>query len=266
MRPHTYEPELAQPTPRRLAAREGCGHGCVLWLGRVLLLPHTTVGLYAIYKAVTLTLLDLAVLTSGTVVPGHVTGKHTSPGKGGRVYYTVEFAYVVDGAAYAGSTTPDADEYAAVAVAQPIEVRVYPPYPAEARWPGLPGHDPGREALGMIVAALFWNAIVFLCWWWVALRPYRQRRLIRWGRPTTAVVREVKSGAGKGGPWYQLRYDYAVEPGGDVSRWRSRKLTLDYPKSAADVQAGDVLTVLYDPRRPRRHLVYRFADYQAVPP
>jgi hypothetical protein len=258
---HAFEPELDQTIPRRIAGRDGCAYGGLLWAGRVLFLPHTVIGLVFLYRAVVTSVLNLGVLVVGVPAAGHVTGKSEDTSRRGVVHYTVEYVFTLDGAVYSGQVFPDADGYAAVEVGQPVDVVAFRRAPADAHWPGLPGHSPSRDVLQAIGTALFWNGIVLATWWWLAVRPWRRRQLVRYGVPTAGRVREVTKTPGKTDMGY-LRYEYPVGPAGE-SRSRSVEVHL---RDVADLKAGDTLTVLYDPARPRRSLVYRLSPYQAVPP
>jgi hypothetical protein len=261
MTAHAYEPELDQPIPRRITGRDGCVYGCLLWVGRVLFLPHTAIGLVFLYRAVVTSVLNVGVLLAGVPAAGRVTDKSEWTTRRGVEHHEVEYVFTLDGAEYPGRVFPDADGYAAIQVGQPVAVWVWREDPARGHWPGLPGHSPRRDVLVAIGAALFWNAIVLATWWWLAVRPWRRRQLVRYGVPTAGRVREVTAVPGKIGVAY-LRYEYPVGPAGE---WRSRSVEA-HPREVADLKGGDTLTVLYDPRRPRRSLPYRLSPYKAVPP
>jgi hypothetical protein len=259
----TFEPELAQPTPRRIAAREGCVLGCLLWAGRLLALPHTLAGLYLIYQAAKATVLYFGVLWAGVEVEGRVTGKAEHTTRKGTVYYTVDYVFPVDGFEHAWQFQPDADRYAAIREGQPIAVRAWPAAPRDGHWVDGRGGPSGLSAGPAWFAALFWNGIVSLLVWYLYVRPYRQRQLIRYGVPTTGIVREVAVADSRSTDRFTVRYEYAVPAGHRTLRGKATALQ---HLGAAELTPGDVLTVLYDPRRPRRSLAYRFSDYQAVPP
>ena len=258
---HAFELELNQSTPRRIAARDGYVYGCLLWVGRVLMLPHTLIGLHFLYRAVATTVLNLGVLWAGVPAAGHVTGKSEHTTRRGTVYHAVEYVFTLDGMDYPGQVYPDADGYATVEVGQPVDVLAFRPAPAGGHWPGLPGHSPRRDVVSAITTALFWNGIMLACWWLLAVRPWRRRQLIRYGVPVAGRVLAVTEVQGKIDMAY-LRYEYPVGP---ADPWRSRSVEANLLE-VADLKAGDTLTVLYDPRRPRRSLAYRFSPYQAVPP
>src|SRR4051794_10462245 len=101
MPPLAFEPELDQPTPRRVAAREGCGYGCGLWAVRLFCLPHTLIGPFLAYQAARAVVLYLGVMLGGTDVEGHLTRKAEHAGKKGR-NYTADYVFVVGGVEYEG--------------------------------------------------------------------------------------------------------------------------------------------------------------------
>jgi hypothetical protein len=63
-------------------------------------------------------------------------------------------------------------------------------------------------------------------------------RLLWFGESTPARVREVLESPGKHGPFHEVEVTYPVD---DV---------------------GDVVTVIYAPRRPRRSVLYEYAEYE----
>ena len=62
---------------------------------------------------------------------------------------------------------------------------------------------------------------------------------------------------------YRVRYEFQPGlPGDPPVRGR---VHVRSPLSAADVTAGDELTVVYFPRRPRRNVPYRFSKFMVRP-
>jgi Protein of unknown function (DUF3592) len=261
-----FEPELLQPTPRRLSALDGCAAGCVLWPIRLFILPHTLVGPFLIYQAVKATVLYFGVLWAGVEVEGHVTGKAEHPSRKGS-YYTADYAFAVDGIEYAGQFQPDAGRYALLQEGQPIPVRAWPAAPRDGHWTGSSGATLGAAGTAWVMA-LFWNGILSVFLWQLYVRPYRQRRLVRYGVPTAGIVRAVTAQESRQPPeTYQVRYEYAVPAGHRTAGGLFHgTATAHRNQGDAELRPGDVLTVLYDPRRPRRSVLYRFGDYKAVEP
>jgi hypothetical protein len=265
MSPHTFEPELDQPTPRRIAAREGCAYGCGLWAVRLFCLPHTLIGPWLIYQAVRAVVLSLGVLVAGVDVQGTVTRKTETQHRKGP-YYSADYVFTVDSTQYSAQTALNADEYASLREGQAIRVRVWEAFPQSAHWPGVSGSPPYGSVGGLCLAALFWNGIMSFVVWKFYVHPWRQRRLVRHGVPAAGLVHETKTWPEKQGPAYRIRYTYTPGPSDLFADRQSGSVKVSHPQSAVDVKVGDVLTVLYDPRRPRRSLLYRFGDYKAVVP
>jgi hypothetical protein len=96
------------------------------------------------------------------------------------------------------------------------------------------------------------------------VRPWRQRNLIRFGQAAVARVTEVTSWPEKQNTVYGVRYEFTPGVHGDPPVRGSVRVT--HPRSAADVAVGDELTVIYDPRRPRRNVLYRFAKFMVPVP
>jgi hypothetical protein len=265
MSAHTFEPELDQPTPRRIAAREGCAHGCGLWFVRLFCLPHTLAGPFLVYQAVRAIVLYLGVQYAGTDVEGAIVQKAEHSVKKGR-YYTADYVFTVGGVEYTGHVQLNAETYAALREGQPIPVRVWESAPqAGHSWDGS---EAGSLAgvKGLCFAALAWNAGLSVLVWFLYVRPWRQRQLVRYGQPTAGVVREVALSKNGKTPAYRIRYEYTPGPSEIFGGRRSGSVKVSPLKLAADVKVGDVMTVLYDPRRPRRNVLYRFGDYKAVGP
>jgi Protein of unknown function (DUF3592) len=263
---HTFEPELDQPTPRRVAAREGCGYGCGLWFVRLFALPHTLAGPFLLYQAGRAVVLYLGVLFAGTEVEGTITKTAEHTGKK-RTYYTADYMFTLGGVEHTAHTSLDEEDFATLHKGQAIRVRVWEAAPDDAQWPDVVGSHPLRGVGGACLAALFWNAFVGVIVYFFYVRPWRRRQLVRYGEPTPGVVRSVAVVHENKQLAYKIRYEYAVPAGQRSAGGRlpgSVKASKD--SGAANVRVGDVLTVLYDPWRPRRSLLYRFADHKAVLP
>lgn len=264
MSTRTIEPELDQPTPRRVRARGGLGTGCGLWFVRLFTLPHTITGVFLIGALAYQVAFYLLVLFAGTDVEGRVTKKTESKSKSGRTYH-IAYTFEVDGAEYGGRLNVDADSYAAAEEGQAVEVRVFDPTRHEGSWPRIAGDNRLSEVGGAAFAAVFWNGILSMFLWQVYVRPWREWRLIRHGTATLGRVREVSPCTiGKNGAGLRIRYEYGNEllDAAGLQTGTVRVRQSEHP----DVRAGDVLTVLYDLARPRRSLAYKFAAYRAVPP
>jgi hypothetical protein len=261
----TFEPELAQPTPRRIEAREGCALGCGLWAVRLFCMPHTLVGPFLVYQAAKATVLWVGLWLAGVAVEGRVVGKAEHPSRKG-AYYTVEYAFNVDGIPYSGEWQPTAEEYAGIREGQPVALRVWEFSPEEGHRVEGRGMS-GGSAGALWVMALFWNGIIGFVVWKFYYLPYRQRQLVRYGVPTAGIVRDLSVPDMKRPESLHVKYEYAVPAGHRTAGgvFKGSNFGSWHPVDGK-LKPGDLITVLYDPKGPRRSLAYRFCDYKAVLP
>lgn len=258
-----FEPELDQPIPRRVSPREGgCAHGCALWPIRLFILPHTLVGPFLIFQALSRIVLCLGVLFAGMDVEGRIVRKIESRGKKG-THYSAEYVYTVNQMEYPGSVSMGAEEYAATREGQTFNVKVFVPGVEGGHWPGAGNYSPAWDVFGLCIAALFWNGLLSVFLYHLYYRPWRHRWMVRRGLPAAALVREVRQWSNKGTKMVRVHYDYVVppnehSPGGVFSG----KMTGSGPR--VDEVAIGIITVLYSPRRPEKSLVYALADFRAI--
>jgi hypothetical protein len=254
------------PPPRRLRTRPGlgCGPAASRWFLRLFIMPHCIIGACVLLSALYIPLLWLA----GTDAPGHVAKLSTSRGKGTKPYYRVEYAYTVNGGEHTTTETVNADEYNALRVGDQYAVRVLESLPdilPQVRGPGG-SRWRGFAALGI---ALFWNGILSLFVWMAWVVPWRTRQLLRYGSVAAGTVCDKQTRAGsKGGRTYVVRYDYRVVPEDSMNpELTAQSLESEMYVTPADYEKAEVgkgVTVIYDPRKPKRSLVYEFAEYEAT--
>jgi hypothetical protein len=262
IRPHTIEPELTGPTPRPVRYRDGWATGCGLWFVRLFILPHTIAGVVVLATAIGSTGVYLGVWLFGTEYQGQVAKKSEQRGSKGRLNYNVEYVYMANGLLYIGRVSVNADEYQQVAEGDRFMVRALESAPHSDPWARLPGQAPLRDVGGKWFMALFWNCILSVFLWFLYVQPWQIRRLVRWGQATEGIVRSMSVVSGKGGKTYDLTYDYAA-PGEEIlgPTVYTRKMS-STRREAAAVIPGDLVTVLYDPDKPWRSVIYRLSDYR----
>jgi hypothetical protein len=259
---HVVEPELLlTPTPRPVRHRDRVERGCTMGCLQLFILPHTLAGLFSIGKLAASVYFYVAVSAAGVEVDGRVTKKTEWPGKRGP-YYTLDYVFPFDGQQYAGEAYVSAEVYAGHAVGDTLPLRVYSPTPREARWHLLPGHSASSDVAGLAFWCLIWNGFLGAMYWFMYVYPGRERRLVRDGAVAVGHVLSVTSWQEKSHPAYKVRYEFDTAFPGERAVTGSHSVR--YPLSAADVQVGGTLTVLYDPRKPRRNLLYRFANYRVA--
>jgi hypothetical protein len=208
----------------------------------------------------------LLVAAFGTDVAATVTKTRTSQSsKGGTVYY-IYYRYSAGGREYTNSQTVGANAYTPVSHpedpggrAATVRVRHFALGPLHYQL--LPQEEsPWKLAGVQLFAVLFWNGIlsVFVYWAWVV--PIRQRLLVRHGHATAGTIVHTRVRRGKSTTYYAtFRFT-------DPANGREVKAEMALPgKDQYDAaHAGRVVTVLYDPRNPRRALVYELCAYEAA--
>ena len=266
-KPMTPEPPASLPPPPRglrRRARLGWSPVLSLWFLRLFILPHTIVGIGFIGAG----LFGFVVWLFGTDVSGHITELKTSRGKRGETYY-VHYAYAVDGIDYPGRLEVSSDIFRGLEVGQPYPVRVVGPVPTWMPQPRGPGSS-AANVLALPFFALLWNGILSLFLWMAWVAPWRLWSLMRHGLPTTGIIigAETRRG-GKGSVTYVVRYRYEASPeeeGGLIltsPETFERSMTVaraDFAQAAV----GQLVTVIYHPKKPKRSLIYEFAEYEAV--
>lgn len=206
-------------------------------------------GLLPVFFLLPNALLCLGVLLIGTEFDGRIVRTSQKEGKSGP-YYHVQYAFTLDGRESTHEVYVNPDVFAAVKAGDPVSVRGLP-WTTAGHWPRLAGYRPEQ---GMIACFfLFWLSLFYWKLYWV---PLRQRRLVRWGQTAEGTVRSMKTWL----EWIDVTYIYWVS-----HRLLTGRVTLTAAE-AKNVHVGDVVTVLYDPRRPRRSLAYRYAQYEVRPP
>ena len=100
--------------------------------------------------------------------------------------------------------------------------------------------------------------------WHIYVRTWRQWWLIRDGVPTMGIVRQVTEQQNKGSKSYRIEYEYVVTPtDGSEGRTFTGRITSTV-KGAELAAKGDLVTVLYSPRKLHRSVAYRYSDYRAA--
>jgi hypothetical protein len=96
----------------------------------------------------------------------------------------------------------------------------------------------------------------FFVWVFLTLWYRKAERLLRWGKPARAVVTDVQ---------YRSTHDKSETIGG---HWESK---LEYQDDAGNIirrtihagkRKNEVLTVLYDPDKPKKFMVYPVREYE----
>jgi len=263
--PIAIDSDLATPPPRVVHYRDGLGAGCGLWALRLFILPHMVVGVWLLGTALLATVQYVRVLSVGVECDGRVVKKTAEKGSKGHTYYSVEYAYPVNGVEHTGRVGVDPDVYDGLKEGDPVRVRTLESDPEKNPWPRIGSQS---APMGVLIAwgiALFWNGIMSVGVWGLYVRPWRARRLIRYGEPVPGTVRNWAAVPVKGGTAYKLTYEYTAPDASGLPAPRTGKMTSER-KEAADYKPGRAVTVVYDPERPWRSVIYALGDYRAYEP
>jgi hypothetical protein len=262
---HPTEPELTAPPPRVVRHRDGYGAGCALWVIRLFILPHMFVGLWLFGTALTTTVQYVRVLAVGVECEGHVDKKTAEKGSKGHIYYWVDYAYPVNGVEHGGRVRVDEDVYNGLNAGDPVPVRTLESDPEKSPWPRIGTQSAPMDVLGAWGIALFWNGVMSAGIWFLYVRPWRARRLIRYGEPTVGMIRSWAPQPTKGGTEYKLTYDYTAPDASGLPTPRTGKMTTQR-KEATDYKPARAVTVVYDPEKPWRSVLYALGDYRVQAP
>ena len=108
---------------------------------------------------------------------------------------------------------------------------------------------------GLFFFALIWNGIMFLFFFSLCLAPLLERGLLRDGEATLGQITGKRIHRGKSTTYY-LAYRAITADGTE----QSGKMSVD-KADYDEAQVADEVVILYDPRRPRRTVLYKYSQY-----
>jgi hypothetical protein len=258
--PHRPEPPALPPPPRQSRPRRK--RGAFLACLPLLLIPHMWCGALLPFWGVRELVDVVRFYQYGHVVPGRVQRLWTSRGKGGPSHH-VAFTHELAGAEGSAEVTVNQAAYGRLAVGDAVEVRVLPGFRLGPQLLADGAPSPASNLWGVLVATVVWDGFMALFVCVAIMPPLRQRNLVRLGVavPGRVTNKEVKRG-GKS-TTYHVYYCYtapAPTPPGEDREYQAEMMVRE--EDYDDVLVEQRLTVLYDPRKSRRSLVYQCADYE----
>ena len=235
------EPELVQPLPRSVALSRSGRRIVLLWA-----LLTVAVPCYVILAASRSRTPDAShVAESFLESSGEIHDKEVRGGPSGPRYY-LYYSFASDwGNLYRGSLQVEKEAYDSLKVGDPVTVRFFPENPTvhevagfETK-PGPPPVIPFAAGFTALMVAIF------------EIVRRRHRNLAARGVSTAGLIESLRRrGAGT---VYVLSYSV----NGQIRKLRGTEHDLN-------LSEGDSLTVLYDPGKPQKALIYRLSMYQAV--
>ncbi len=211
------------------------------------------------------TVLHVLAITAGKTLSAEVLYKEIQRGKRGGTYSISYAIHSSPGSELArDSVTVSHATYQAMKPGDSFEVLVSPVLPSFAHWTSIAAQSGWTKLGGLWLMVLFWNGVLSVFVYSLYLVPLRQRRLVSRGQPTLGEVTSSQTvHVGRGRLQREVRYAYRAQGSDGVDQLIESRARID--PSGNEPRVGDTLTVLYDPRRPRRSVPYLGSGVQALP-
>jgi hypothetical protein len=240
------------------------GVGGAIWFIRLFILPHMAVGI-CIAGAFVLTVL---VAVFGTDSTGSVLELSKSRGRKGGTVYNVRYRYGIGWRCYTNSASVGWPLFSGLSRPNILEGQQVPVKVRHIQFGPLhyhvftEAHSAWAEAGPMLLFALFWNGImsIFVYALWIA--PLRLRGLVRHGQAVAGQVVTTRVRRGKSTAYYATFRFTDPENGQEIER----EMILPGSAQYDQTRAGMPVTVLYDPRKPKRAVAYELCGYRVVAP
>jgi hypothetical protein len=191
------------------------------------------------------------VFVHGTPIQAKITDSYITQQRKGGAEYHVVYRYSMDG-------SEQVDEEA-------VDWKTYQDYPPEVagRAMNLWGHyfsvteliNERQAAERALVICGIWILMIAVTPWWIWVR---MKRLVAHGQTAVATVTNKRKSFGKSTS-YVLDYTFNSPDGAVVAG-----LTVAPRKKYDVARVGDQITVLFDPRRPKRNVAYEFGIFEVV--
>lgn len=263
---NTTQLQLLRQRPRRVRIKPRKSN----LFFKLFIVPHM---LWA-YSSLFTLLLAMVVVIFGSNVTGKVLSANTTGGK--KPKYTIEYSYAVGSQVFIGRNDVSQEEYNSLKVRDTIAVR-HLKTRTETDSQIVFSQNRWSHVQSLLFDTIFINIIVGVFVYGLYVLPALQRRLISRGVATLGHITEVRKVNGKS-TTYELTYTFApIEYTSTIlnnslqflpktqresPEIESKIQVLERDFTGADV--GDQVTIIFDERKARRNLIYRFADYEIV--
>lgn len=259
---HIFERELKLSTPRQIKNRNGLvGAIKPFWW---LILPHTWIAIAAplVYAWLVISQISPEIRTEARVI-----NHYTSVSSKGNSSNNVVYRYNVNGLEREGTESVDSEIYNRIENGQntiPIGLTRNPLDGAYVVT--IPGNDTFLIVFGAVWCTVWCGAIGSIAWF--SCSPaLLSTKLVRSGIPAEGTITntEIVLGSKRSRiPTIEFEYDAKYDDGGlRRSKKFKGKMKLSQ-KQFAEAHTGDIVTVLYDEKKPQRSVVYKFADHVAI--
>jgi Protein of unknown function (DUF3592) len=240
------------------------GPGCAIWFVRVFILPHMAGGVVMAVAFV----LTVIVALWGTNTTGSVLALSTSRSSKGHMTYNVKYRYCIGWRCFTNSASVGSQLFQSLSRPTNLEGA---PTPVKVRFISLDRlhyhvfteeHSAWAEAGPLLLFVLFWNALlsVFVYIIWVA--PLRERALLRNGQIVPGEIVSTRERRARGVTYYATFRFTDPSTGQEIKR----EMTLPSRAKYDEARTGKPVTVIYNPRKPKRAVAYEMSSYRVVAP
>jgi hypothetical protein len=196
---------------------------------------------------------QLYVLTHGTPIQAMVESSRTTMHRD-NTDFRVSYGYELDGQAHHDEQKVDFQTYQNARLGQKVAGRatnLWGHYFSETELSDV--HYDAMEGIGASGLAV---AMMLLMPWSIWRR---NKRVVESGLAATGTITRKWTTYGRSSLNYRLAYAFDPKDGESVA---GRKLVNRWVYNAN--HEGHAITVIYDPGRPRRHVVYEFSNFEVV--
>jgi hypothetical protein len=243
----TRETMLTIPPPPRIIRAKPGAHTLVRAM-RLFIIPHTLVGLFIMFSIPA----QLYVAHFGTPVTAVVEKLSATPSRKGGTVYEISFYYDLDGRRFEERASASAEVYDQLHLRDRFQGRASSLLSHSLFVGPAWQHEPLWQT---VLFAVIWNAILcpFLYMFWI--RPLHERWLARNGLAAPGTITGKKQTTGRGG-YNRLYFTFHTA--------ESQTINSKFDVAPADFHSateGDPVTVLYNPRHPRRCIPFEYSDF-----
>ena len=244
-------PSAFPPPPRAVRLRS------IPWAGGALVLFLAALGLGICPMTVLPLSLSLLAKSTGESAPGVVTAKEKRGNR--RSDYVVLFQFELDGLTHHAEVHVDPQTYSDTKIGEAIRVRALSFWPSKSASIEEPPIGTPLNVWSSSCLTLFLIGVSVLVAALLISRARDRKHLARNGTPTHGTITAKRQMRGKG-TTYRLVFEYSIETAdGPAMREAEMDVTA---KQFKCVSTGQAVTVLYDPERPERSMIYSLSEYQ----
>ena len=205
----------------------------------------------------------IIVQTFGQTTTAHITQWHIIQQSEGGQEFHVDYDYTVGEQTYSATSVVDQEKYQSLPVGAPLQVRYAP-------W--APGFTP-KSSFAEHGLIIWWICGIFFFVLGSGIlssmlrASVQQRPLVVRGIPARGLIQSVvREKDNSDVIFWRVKYQFQPEPVGIAELNPVAGEMKVQERSWQPLAEGDEATVLYLENRPSRNLLYKFCEFQAVPP